>query len=69
MAVKSQVFERFIINELGNEISFEIIADTDQKEVTVFASGPHSEVEHTWTLEEAVTLRDMLIEAIDVCYL
>jgi hypothetical protein len=49
-----------IVNELGNTIDFEIRADDE--EVTVFASGPASEVEHTWTRMEAFTLCTMLTQ-------
>lgn len=47
-----------VINELGNTIPMSVIKD--ERGVTVTASGPHSEVEHTWTPIEAMTLRDML---------
>lgn len=50
--------ERVIVNELGNTITFRITPAPG--EVTVFASGPHSEVEHTWTRMEAEVLQEML---------
>lgn len=49
-----------IVNELGNSIDFRITDDSNG--ITVFASGLHSEVEHTWTLMEAYVLRDMLTD-------
>ena len=45
-------------NELGNEITMEIVHD--ERGVTVYASGPTSEVEHTWTLKEAENLCELL---------
>lgn len=50
-------------NELGNKIDMSVTAN--HEEVTVFASGPHSEVEHTWTRMEAQKLRDLLIRVLE----
>lgn len=50
--------EKTIVNELGNDIHFR--ATDDSEGITIFASGPNSEVEHTWTPMEAVVIRDML---------
>jgi len=56
-SVEGSVGELFV-NELGNHIYIDICR-TDT-EVTVMAVGPTSRVEHTWTIEEAKKLRDLL---------
>lgn len=48
------------INELGNKINMEIVVN--EKGITVIASGPTSQIEHTWTPLEAAVLRDLLIQ-------
>lgn len=45
-------------NELGNDISMDVVSD--DRGITVSASGPTSQVEHTWTPLEAKHLRDLL---------
>ncbi len=45
-------------NELGNDISIDVVSD--DRGITVSASGPTSQVEHTWTPLEANHLRDLL---------
>lgn len=55
--------KRVIVNELGHTIP--MIVTQDHRGVTVVASGPTSEVEHTWTPMEAETLRDLLSEVIE----
>lgn len=55
--------EHTFINERGNKIHMKIQADS--AELTVYASGPTSEVEHTWTFREALNLKGMLSQAID----
>lgn len=56
----SKTTHRTFINELGNEISI-IVADTTYG-ITMFAVGPSSFVQHTWTPMEAMALRNMLNE-------
>lgn len=51
------------VNELGNEI--EMSVDSNPRNTVVFAKGPNSQVEHTWTRLEAKTLRDLLTESLD----
>ena len=46
-------------NELGNRIVMQVSTDT-HKGVTVSASGPTSQVEHTWTPKEASELVTLL---------
>jgi hypothetical protein len=45
-------------NELGNSIDMSVTIDGE--DVTVYAKGPTSTVEHTWTIMEAETLHDLL---------
>ncbi len=47
-----------LVNELGNEIKFEFGLLGD--EVYINATGPNSFTQHTWTLKEALTIRDSL---------
>lgn len=51
------------VNELGNTIL--ITVTRDQRGITIFASGPTSEVEHAWTPNEARAIRDLLNVFID----
>jgi len=51
-----------VINESGNLITMSVTVDDDG--VTVLASGPTSEVEHTWTPLEARELIRLLTEAL-----
>jgi len=51
-----------VINESGNLITMSVVVDDDG--VTVLASGPTSEVEHTWTPLEARELIRLLTEAL-----
>jgi len=46
------------LNELGHKIALTI--NHDERGVTVSASGPTSQVEHTWTPLEARELRRLL---------
>jgi hypothetical protein len=46
------------VNELGNRIKMKV--RSDEQGVTVFAEGPTSEVEHTWTRMEAEELMSLL---------
>lgn len=46
-------YETEIINEHGHRVRFNISYDRSTQEVTVFAEGPGSTCEHTWTLMEA----------------
>ena len=50
------------INELGNDISMDVVSD--DRGITVSAAGPTSQVEHTWTPLEAQRLRDLLNQAL-----
>lgn len=52
-------------NELSNEIVMGVVVDG--RGVTVTATGPTSEVEHTWTRQEAQMLR-YLLEEVDMTY-
>lgn len=54
------------VNEFENEISIEIIRD--EKGVTIYAKGPNSEVEHTYTPMEAIVLRELL-ELLEPAYM
>ena len=49
---------RVFDNELGNTIEMRVI--DDERGITVYAKGPKSEVEHTWTPLEAKNLRELL---------
>ena len=53
-------------NELGNQILISV--ENDSQGVTVIAQGPTSQVEHTWTPEEAKVLR-MLLELLEPAYM
>lgn len=53
-----KVTELTFHNELDNQIYMRVTRDTDG--VTVYASGPDSEVEHTWTDLEATILAAMV---------
>lgn len=53
--------ERTFTNELGNEIAMAVTAENGS--VTVTASGPTSEVDHTWTSVEAMWLMNLLMDA------
>lgn len=59
---KPMVCSKRFENELGNTIRF--VAVHDQRGVTVSATGPTSEVEHTWTLREAEELSDLLLKVL-----
>ena len=49
-------------NELGNDIFIEV--SSGPEDVNVYADGPTSSVEHEWTRQEAIVLRDLLIEVL-----
>lgn len=57
---KGKRASRVVVNELDHTVSIVVICN--HRGVTVSASSPASEVEHTWTLLEAVAIRDMLID-------
>lgn len=46
------------INELGNSIS--MVVTFNGETVTIYSTGPNSEVEHTWTNLEALRLVQLL---------
>lgn len=56
---EKKTIECTIVNELSNTIDFDITKD--ERGVTIHAIGPTSEVEHTWTPVEAITIRELLI--------
>lgn len=50
--------QRKFINELGNQIEMSVVSN--ETGITIFAKGPTSDVEHTWTPLEIKNLREML---------
>jgi hypothetical protein len=48
-----------IDNELGHSISITITQDPNG--VSIFSTGPYTQVEHLWTAMEAATIRDLLL--------
>lgn len=52
-----------IVNELDNKIQMSVKVTPEG--VTIFATGPTSTVEHTWTHREADTIMNLLTIASD----
>lgn len=50
-----------VINELGNRISIVVTREADS--VHIFAAGPSSTVDHTWTPDEAQAIQELLEES------
>ena len=47
-------------NEVGSAVTMSVWATGTAAEVRVLASGPTSQLDHTWTRREAEVLRDLL---------
>ncbi len=50
-------------NEVGNEITMSV--GYDHRGVTVYAEGPTSSIEHTWTPMEAVAVMQLIQDLVD----
>lgn len=51
---------RQMTNEMGNAVSLVVTKHSYEPAITIHGVGPKSEIQHTWTTQEAVAIRDML---------